>query len=512
MFLTLLSGLAQLHTLNVTPDFVRRAIRKFSKRFELSKDGLKVRWTGGRHGTSFAVNDERLIEVADVGPQSSGDIAGMGGSSKHSKTNSTSNVAVTPDARSVDNSNGPWMGTHSKQQQLLSGDTLRNQVSTNSAKPISSPSAFDYKPIILRQTQIEYDELRDSDEYLEVSSGDSSGLVHALSKSRLSQRAKDEGHITFYNNPHFCSDFSSELDSSNMRQTRHVVAGEVLGMPEIDYPESPLRYHDATYFTTQFAPKPFDVEKLGAEQIARLDASLPRLVALAPISEAGESETVPLEFDVCGLGGITPDDNFALDVKLNMRAAPTRGPDMIVKQLPFSRRKYLQKFSTKIESCKKIDLLPSKLPPPSYIFFTSSSSSDAIDMADDSDPDDSSQGSSSPFMDETSLAPLPFLRQFSGDSKVNQADNEDNDIESEIDLLASAREVNPGQVAEQERLYMLNQSTDVQRAVASSLAPTVGETESVKHTHAGGIASCSVTGDGSKEESEEDEDGDMDAA
>jgi len=514
MFLTLLGGLAQLHTLNVTPEFVRSAIKKLSKRFELSRDGLKVRWTGGCDGTRFAADDEKAIEHAAIAPQDFAEDTGTGSSSKRSKTNSTSNVAATLDTPSEDKTSGLQTSSHSKQQQLTVSGRSSIQASSKLFNPSVTRSAFDYKPIVLREKQLQHEDLQDSDESFDTSSGDSSGLVNALNKSNLNQRAKDEGVITFYHNSHFCSDFSSETEPSNMGPARPAVAGETLGMPAAYILESPLRYHDATYFTTQFAPQPFDLGKLSDEQRAKFDGSLPKLLDLFTISEAGESETMPLEFDVCGLGGVTPDDNFALDIKVSMKPAPCRGPDMVVKRLPFSNRRYLQKFTAKVESCEKLDLLPSKLPPPSYVFFTSSSSSDAADLDDDSDDD--SDGSSTPFVDEVCPAPPAFLQQFSGDSGEHHADDEDNDMESEIDMLAIARQANPEQIAEQERVYMLHQPGGAQRGVAGSLAATVGETSSASSMHRADDATSTPTEDGSQErygdDDDDEEDDEMDDA
>ncbi|KAK5942774.1 hypothetical protein PMZ80_005340 [Knufia obscura] len=506
MFLTLLTGLAQLHTLNVTPDFVRRAIRKFSKRFELSRDGLKLRWAGGSGNTRFAADDEKAIEVADINAQDSADDAGNGGSSKRSKTGSTSNLGLTSTTPSEDKGSGRQISSDSKQQPMTLSGTSNVQPSPNLINHTKPRSAFDYKPIVLREKQTGYDGCRDLDDSCETSSGDSSGLIQALSKSSMNQRSKDEGLITFYNNPHFCSDFSSEMQPSNMKPARPVVVGETLGVAMVDVPESPLRYHDATYFTSHFAPRPFDVESLSAEQRAKFDASLPKFPSLAPLSAAGEHETMPLELDACGLGGVTPEDNFALDVKVDMKPAPVRGQDRIVKQLPFSSRRYLQKFTTEVKSCQKLDLLPSKLPPPSYIFFASSSSSDTHI---DDDSDDDSEGSSSPFVDEVFPAPPAFLQQFSGDSGEEHADGEDNDMESDIDMLATARRVNSAQIAEQERVYMLNQPGGIQRVTAGSLAATVGESRSASSTHEDGDVNSSGTEDGSRGESDEDDDADM---
>jgi len=480
VFVNLLAGLAQLHTLNVSSDFIRRAIKKLSKHLELSSDGHKVRWVGGStEGTKFAPEDEKAIEAVENDPQESADEVGTGGSSRRSKTTSRSNAAITS-TQSEDLTSELRTSNGSKQLQTTTSGSS-NMCYSLPAKTTTTGSAFDYRPIVYQgESRLVDDEfLRGSDESSDSRSGDSSGLVHALSKSNLNQKSKDEGLITFYNNPYFCSDFSSDKTPPNLlKHQRPVIVGETLGidMPA-DITESPLRYHDATYFTPRFAPTPYTPHSQAEEEQCYLHVSTSESML-----QAGEDETIPREMEVCGLGGIMPDDNFALDVKVIRSLAAVRGPGVITKRLPFSGRQYVQNYAWQIKSCQKLDLLPSKLPPPSYVFFTSSSSSDTMDMDDISDSD--SDSSSSPLIDEECPAPPTFLMQFSGSSADNADDDEmDEDDSSEIDMLAIARRVNPQQIAEQERVYMINQPGGSLRGVAGSLAATVGASRSSASIH-----------------------------
>lgn len=501
MFLNLLSGLAQLHTLNVTPELIRKAIKNLSKRFELSKDGHKVRWVGNSDGTKFAAEDEKAIESAEINTHESTEDAATGGSSsRRSKTDSASGAAATSHATSEEKTSGVHTSSGSKGQLLTTSAMSNLQSSSIPTKTTTTSSAFDYKPILFRgKPQLPYhDETIDSDESLDTSSGDSSSLIDALNKSNLNQQAKEEGLITFYNNPYYCSDFSSDNKPPNMVTARPAIIGETLGIDvPADLVESPLRFHDATYFTAHFAPKPFDADALPAPERQKFDLRLPQL-KLDPIVEAGEEETVPMNMEVCGLGGIYPEDNFAMDVKIQRSDLSTRGADAVLKTLPFSRRKMPLKFMTEVASCNKIDLLPSKLPPPSYIFFTSSSSSDAdVDSEDVTDDEgDDSEGSSSPFVDEECPAPPAFLQQWSRSSGGEQGDDDDDDQSSEIDMLAIARRVNPEQIAEQERIYMMHQPSGAQRAVAGSLAATVGASRSSPSvSNRGGVTIASEQSD-----------------
>ena len=476
IYMNLLTGLAQLHTLNVTPGQVRKAIARFSKKMEMHKDGHRVRWVGGAEGTKFAAEDEKAIEAAENSTHESIEDATMqGGSSKRSQSNSTSN-AMTSITPSEDKTSGLQTSSDSKDQLFTTFGTSKQLPTTASTKPTTVSSAFDYKPILYRpKTPANYDDVYgDFDDSLESSSGDSSGLVQALSKSNLNRKSKDEGLMTFYDNPYFCSDFSSEKQPSNMTSSRLAIVGECVGLPiPTDLCESPLRFHDATYFTSQFAPKPFDPTRLSFEDQDQFEKSLPRLPRLEPISEAGEEETMPMDFEVCGLGGITPEDNFALDVKVAMQSTPSRGPDTITTTLPFSRRRYVQKYAHHVASCNKLDLLPSKLPPPSYLFFTTSSGSDVSESDNEECPDDDSDDTSSPAEDYPTTPAL--FPQVSGDSGSNFGDDEAGDRDSsDIDMLAYARKFDPQQIAEQERVYMINEPGIGPRVATGSLAATIG--------------------------------------
>ncbi|RKK58975.1 Frequency clock protein [Fusarium oxysporum] len=81
--LNLLYNLAQLHLINVTPDFVCSAVLEISNKFQLSTDGNKIRWRGGSKGTKFSSHSSGydLQESPSVD-----DIDGSEKKRKHQKT------------------------------------------------------------------------------------------------------------------------------------------------------------------------------------------------------------------------------------------------------------------------------------------------------------------------------------------------------------------------------------------------------------------------------------------
>jgi hypothetical protein len=197
-----------------------------------------------------------------------------------------------------------------------------------------------------------------------------------------------------------------------------------------------------------------------------------------------------MEFEASGIGGVSPKDNFALDVKVMRRSQdPRRDPRPAVVPLTGSRKR--KRYSYRTASCMALELQPSKLPPPSYVFFTSSSSSadPAMEVSD-------SESSSS--VDEDDPAPAPFLNQWStGSSDV--AEEELFDSES-VDMLELAREAAPETIAAQERAFLMNRPARVE----GSLAATVGASRTSSSRGDVGM------NDGSDEESDRSVNGDED--
>jgi hypothetical protein len=64
--LNLLYSLAQLHLINVTPDFVRSAVLEISTKFQLSSDGHKIRWRSGSKDIKFSSYDSQESPAGDI--------------------------------------------------------------------------------------------------------------------------------------------------------------------------------------------------------------------------------------------------------------------------------------------------------------------------------------------------------------------------------------------------------------------------------------------------------------
>lgn len=457
IYLNLLTGMAQLHTLNVTPAFIRKAIKKMSTKFELSEDGRQVRWKGGSAGSSLPACEDRAIETAnDNLPEVVEERSGS--SSRRSKTNSSSNNVVSEEP-SFEDSALYTSGTSPPNEETSANSNQPTSSMNVKSKPISGPN---YQTMIYKGKKYSA-----AASYLESTSSsspsaDSGDLVRMLSSSTLDKgRGSDEGMITYYSNPFFCSDASADKSPVNWKPQRRLMSGEGLGIKQNPFTESPLRAADACYFTPEFAPKPC----LGEVDETKMCLQLP------PISSSGEEETQPMEMEVSGIGGVCPEDNFAVDVKV-LRHAQSLQADEHPDVVPFTGSRKRKRYSYSYRTAKReiFELQPSKLPPPSYVFFTPSSSAANPDM------EDSNSDASSSANEEFPAPALSLNRwstgSFDGDSSAGEDESES------VDTLVLARAADPDRVTAQEREYIINHPPRNE----GSLAATVGASQSSSST------------------------------
>jgi len=461
VYLNLLISMAQLHTLNVTPAFVRKAIKQLSTQFELSKDGHKVRWNGD---ASYAFSPSFAMSPDSVGRRISEDVPDEGGRRSGSAT-STLNEQSSTSHSDDKKMRGKPSTTTSK---LVTSTTTSSNAAINQPSSMSKSSTFDYKPIVFKGKK---KPLKPSNSYLDSSSShegyspDSSGLTHVLSRSSLRSRddARD-GLMTFYSNPYFCTDLSGDRSPINMRSLDSEEGREVLGLAKERQPEDEIKRDvNACYFTAR-------VDR----HLSIWPAICPSIkMDLPPVDAAGEDETQPIELEASGIGGIRPEDNFALDVKVarcRLRGSERKDKG---KGKGKGRRGGGQRYSYRTEKCTKLSLQPSRLPPPSYVFFatSSSSSADKGHFYGDSESESS--------VHDDSPAPAGLLWQWSSTSNERQLPDDDSEASSSFGVLeaARARLRDPRTVAPQDRDYILDPSG---RTMSGSLAATVGASWSAR--------------------------------
>ena len=443
LFLNLLVSMAQLHTLSVTPSFVRKAVKQLSTKFELSNDGHKIRWMGDDASDGFC-GQESPEHAAQHISDDTGDDGGRRSGQSTASTLNNASVSISEDKIF------PGMLSHSSSlvhSTSASSNPARHQASTSQSK---STSAFEYKPIVLKGQKTF---LAVNNSYLDSSSSndglspESNGLAHALSRSNLKSRDDGyEGYITFFNNPSFVADLSGDKSHKTVHTGGYSGVGGVLGISNENHlhTDDSLRDARACYFLSPLPP-----ERNGWPQDG------PQIEMLnAPIDFAGEDETLPMELEASGLGGVRPEDNFALDVQV---ARKQQRPDNGHRKRRIGD-KVPARYAYQVSSCRRLSLQPSRLPPPSYLFFRTSSSSEAEEghFYDEDGSETSSEAENSP-------VPAGLLWQWSMSSNERQAGEDDGSVaSSSLGVLQAGRARIP---------QTINEAGE---PVSGSLAATVG--------------------------------------
>lgn len=449
MYLNLLVSLAQLHTLNVTPAFVRKAVKTMSTNFELSKDGHKIRWKGNVSDSSqdpppVLVTLRSVDSVSDdrSGQQNARSVTGT--------VNGSASMSVSDDKVPRE-----MASTTSKQQDST---TSLSNMAVGKPSTLSKSSSFDYRPVVYHKKKIT---VKGDHSYLDSSSSsgelspDSAGLAPVLNKSSLRQNGESaEGFLTFFSNPYFLVDLSGDNTPTSARSEVHPYTEGIIGVPEKPvFDDDNLRDASACYFV-----------RVGEGVLPEKSEECPDVCwPLSPIAAAGEDETQPIELPASGLGGVVPEDNFAVDVKVE-RTKMDR-----VDSTKAGGKRQPSRYSYRIIQCTKLELQPPRLPPPSYVFFTSSSSSGEHDYLDGDSSSDSAE-------DDDAPAPAGFLWQWSS-SSAEQQPGEEYSEDSSLGVLQAARARAPDAgIRRAQDPDMITTQTGV--TMSGSLAATVGATYS----------------------------------
>lgn len=488
VYLNLLTSMAQLHTFNVTTEFVRKSVADSSSKFELSADGRKIRWKGGTEGTRMSSDEDR----------SAGDNGHTGRRRRRHKP------AFDPS----DVNDVSQLSNYNSSTEFGAGETRRPVF----LGQFNSASNFHYQPLFFRGVGSEDDEdyyvhddsFTSHDGTDDMSGADSNSRDPRGSKahSTLFRRRRENGPIIFYNKAKFCTDLSGDPGGTRIdnvpftrltdepigRETLNSLNRMGLGGPErclISGSKRTDSVNDTNvssitdFHLTIEEPEPSDSDK---------------------ICEATE----PIYLEASGLGGVQPQDNLFIDVKVqhgrkkrlhnSSRLPPSRGH--VRRPLPITRNK-IDNFrnpglstsadsteplvESKIVSSRVTVLPPSTLPDPSYLCLPFSS-----DNEDDDDDDNNktSEDEGRPQLSlVSSLEEQPadedargFLLASSDESSRESsfvATSEGSD-DSSIDLLAHARVLDPDTIAAREREFDCNVGQPLAELPAGSSAATAG--------------------------------------
>ena len=436
IYVNLLISMAQLHTLNVTPDFIKKSISDLSSKFELSEDGSKMRWKGGTDATRLSSD--------------SGSMQGSSGSSPDQtglQTDSSLRISDEPHAlwreQSGDSSEVPHGLPFAAPNPQVATSATRGATERTTATPqiLKSSSKFDYQPVrFLRQHSSQQDDYLDTEsDYADWTTGvegttarESGSNDISASGSNSWAKLADSGPIIFYNNPLFCTDLSGDRqititpNSGPPRRTLGV-------LPPIEERGGAARNCHVSYFNTSDAETSPD-EFRNVYATTGLD--------LSPLSLAGEENTPPMDMEVSGIGGVQPTDNFAVRVRY------TRTP----KVQPSKQGAY----DYEIMSRERTELPESALPPPSYLWRNISSSLDEADdvMESDSEVEESSED----LGNDDQPVPPSSLKHSSTEAKGS---DELEDVSSDVSMMDGENSIIHGLAPEPPQAVVLPAGSSV---------------------------------------------------
>lgn len=417
VYLNLLINMAQLHTINVTPAFVRKSIAHLSTKFELSKDARKVRWRAGFRGTDSSEDSDSGAEL-------------ITGSSPEQIPDSMADKLTSDNAVS-DNLASTSSSRAQARRPLESLPSERNPF-TDSAEPSMQPSqvtgrsrpesAFDYKPMFLRDCAMlqDNDLLDDSDTSPSVQGADEStgqylsthtnGIGHSFPG-----RSEEDGPIIYYKNPLFYCDMSGDKDEQAHQRGTTMI------------PSAPKQILGVSIWEARLGEEPQEDSLTHAEDTGNCsvnDGRLPSL-ELAPLSDIVDNQSTLMELSASGIGGVIPEDHFMLQVQRKRQYAPSQRR---AHAIAHPRSNQLSPTFEETVSSRRVDLPASKLPPPSYVFFSLSSGSSGGPESDEfssGDPD----ASEAELLEEGQPGQPALLKRFSLDTSCQRCATDEYDAE-----------------------------------------------------------------------------------
>jgi len=507
IYLNLLINMAQLHIINVTPDFVRSAVEDVSAKFQLSRDGRKIRWRGGTEGSRFSSDSDA----------SSGKI--------HSPQDSDSLEESNRKRRKLEDSG------HTKGR--FASVPIRARKPGVSKASSAHNDIFHYKPLFnhrnSEESSIGLDDEASNMSYTPAyNSGTGRPSRPSLrwgqtSRSGSSSRQRrEDGPIVFYNGANFCTDLSG--DRGDISTPLHVT-----GVGKDGYSD-----HTRDALGCQPRPRAGGIERTTSGSLLhyRPFEELPEATVEDRTPTKGHngsdidlhidpgvkwssrdsSPVTPLvAFNASGLGGTQPADHFVVTVKTRRTKLDNTARPKLSAASHHARRlhhripkEFLQLFQnqeeeedvmsklagmrattspspnavpaevkTEIVSTHLKKLQPSELPAP-MAFYSDDSSSD-----EESQWDESSDSGLSRLQQSVPKRYIPGIGTYS--SKLSDEDqemedddeNEEEESDDSIDMLAAARELDPETVKAREKEFEMEVDRKLEELPAGSSAATV---------------------------------------
>ncbi|KAL8771688.1 MAG: hypothetical protein Q9209_002879 [Squamulea sp. 1 TL-2023] len=414
VYLNLLVNVAQLHTLNVTSEFIRQAIHDLSTKLVLSDDGRKVRWRGNAPEASTRNNSYKVAGVDYVVP-----LTGSAGftSAKRSEMNGVGASLTSQTA-----AHRPSTTCHQ--------DTASH---ASSARRKAAFSRLRYKPLFTHRkgqsggSRQEKDGPSVDSDTASLAEEEAS-LASDTPQTKTNQRS---GPIIFFDRDPFFLDLSA--NSPDYNQVEHSSHGELVSEP-LGNPRTSAKTDTEQVERSTFA---FLAASEGTRpQEASLDDNIqsPFLTIYddnetfsPPNQEKARVEHIQLE--ASGIGGIQLDDNFAIDIEREespLLESSTRNRSIPNRLMPTDHHPPMPDVHHRLVSTRITHLPPSPLPPPSYVYpaFSSSSSDSG---SDDGLPNDTNS--------DLELRPLslsPLMQMFlEGQEEASAPEDDDEDMEAD---------------------------------------------------------------------------------
>lgn len=321
-YLNLITNMAQLHTISVTVPFVKKAIATVSEKLELSVDGKLVRWRGGLEctrlssGSSSGSGVDSASITSDGSPEESWD-----GNRKRSPNDSDGNVM------SID-------------PQSKSGSRGRASSSSRRFPALSSPASvgdkFHYKPMFAQPGSFDDDAssiISTSNGSFPRGSSDEDGTPSVAKKT-----LPLDGPIIYYEGGKFCTDLTTQVVKEGKLMAVSPTfpyerfTNNPIGEKQSRVPLSPNTKRGSPLFAKDRPPSILldndsmnidDDSDVGLQFSPRFSSSIP------------QSPPAPIELEVSGIGGVLPEDNFAINVQKRHFLLPQNANGA----LPCSRKK-----------------------------------------------------------------------------------------------------------------------------------------------------------------------------
>ncbi|KAF7876434.1 hypothetical protein EAF04_001525 [Stromatinia cepivora] len=507
VYLNLLINMAQLHIINVTPDFIRSAVTELSKKLQVSPDGKKLRWRGGTEGTRLSSDS--------------------GGSSVHHRS--------PLDSDGSDEASRKRRKVHANKF-TFTGKAPSKILNENSKSSVAT-GAFFYEPMFVRYPQ-----------HTSVASGDESilsqnhyNLPGFASPYQIlgNNSPRDDGPLIFYNGTKFFTDLSG--DRGDLETPLHITGVDKDGYSShtqdavgCSRPERNLKNRTPSGSLLPF--RPFKDYSKGVDlfQTPETRPQTPSVLSddmdfefttdLACGSPGSPSSLV--DFSASGLGGVQPADHLLykvhtrwtigddhVPVKVSKFSAPRSTLKKIVHTIPKSsldsfhnpepqdkvnsilnKLNRLTTFSNeplsplpprshenlpvKTENISEefVMLKPSTLPEPSSYYSMFSGTETTGEYSDSSSFSGIAHLRDEPLEKDEDLMSDNDIQVSSDGGAMEVEDAEEEDDDESIDMLAYVRGIDPIAVAAQEEKYeweASDKSVQLGSAASKSVNPVM---------------------------------------